>query len=78
MVVDEESDKKSDIQPHWMAAHVGLKNSLRRTKCTIIYEMAQLSSWQPSEKYNFYELQLVLGLKKNFHNKLSLECYFTN
>ena len=27
MEVDEGSDQKSDIQPHWMAAHVCLKNA---------------------------------------------------
>ena len=26
MEVDEESDQKSDIYPHWMAAHARLKN----------------------------------------------------
>ena len=26
MEVDEESGQKSDIQPHWMAAHARLKN----------------------------------------------------
>ena len=36
MEVDEESDKKSDIWPHWMAAHECLKNEFTEDKRAII------------------------------------------
>ena len=32
MEVDEGSEQKSDIYPHWMAAHVGLKNEFTEDK----------------------------------------------
>ena len=43
MEVDEGSDQNSDIQPHWMAAHVFLKNEFTEyEKYHNPHEMAQL------------------------------------
>ena len=40
MEVNEESDQKSDIYPHWMAAHAHLKNEFTEDK-----KCQNLMSW---------------------------------
>ena len=73
MEVDELSDQRSDIQPHWMAAHLHLKNEFMEDKkyhnfLSWVFQLSfksstylAISSWNSLNKASLGS-SLILGL----------------